>query len=110
MTIETLKTFVQSANINFLIGSGLSCPFLQTLGNIEKQLTALEDVPKEKRTGVKATLYREYFEKVIVPNLMRGEEHENYSATLRNYKEFLIIWNAILHNRCTSLMSKQANI
>ena len=35
MKLETLKDYVQSANINFLIGSGLSRPFLPTLGNIE---------------------------------------------------------------------------
>ena len=32
------KDIFQSCNINFLIGSGLSRPYLPTLGNIEKQI------------------------------------------------------------------------
>ena len=47
MHIETLKYYIQSANINFLYGSGLSRPFLSTLGNIEKWLTELN----ERRQG-----------------------------------------------------------
>lgn len=41
MEIAKLKTFIQSANINFLFGSGLSNPYLSTLGDIEKWLTEL---------------------------------------------------------------------
>lgn len=110
MKIEKLKDFVQSANVNFLIGSGLSCPFLPTLKNIEKQLATVKNLPEEKREGVTASIYREYFEKVIAPNLIKGRPEAKYFETLDNYKEFLNIWNAILHNRCTSLRSKQANI
>lgn len=110
MKIDNLKDFVQSANINFLIGSGLSQPFLRTLGDIEKQLTAIKDLPQAEQDGVTASIYREYFENVIAPNLLRDGANGDYSLVLNNYKEFLSIWNAILHNRCTSLRSKQANI
>lgn len=110
MKIDTLKDFVQSANINFLIGSGLSQPFLRTLGDIEKQLTAIKDLSQAEQDGVTASIYREYFENVIAPNLLRDEANGDYSLVLNNYKEFLSIWNAILHNRCISLRSKQANI
>lgn len=41
MEINILKDFVQSGNINFLIGSGLSYPYLPTLGNIEGQLSGV---------------------------------------------------------------------
>ncbi len=110
MKLDTLKNFVQSANINFLIGSGLSCPFLPTLGDIENQMSDVVNMPRDKRKGVTATLYREYFVKIIAPNLMRGEKTEEYLNALSNYEEFLTVWNAILHNRHSSLRSKQANI
>lgn len=110
MKIDTLKDFIQSANINFLIGSGLSRDFLPVLGKIEEQLALVDKLPDDKRTGVTATLYREYFEKVIVPNFKQGDREDDFRQTLFNYTTFLNIWNSILHNRCSSLRSKQANI
>lgn len=58
MKLETLKDYVQSANIIFLIVSGLSRPFLPTLGNIENQLSQVKDLAYEKRRAVVATLFR----------------------------------------------------
>ena len=43
MTLEILRNFIQSSNINFLYGSGISRPYLATLGNIEKWLTMLAE-------------------------------------------------------------------
>ena len=39
MTLEILRNFIQSSNLNILYGSGISRPYLSTLGNIEKWLT-----------------------------------------------------------------------
>ena len=80
MKLETLKDYVQSANIIFLIGSGLSRPFLPTLGNIENQLSQVKDLACEKRRAVVATLFREYFKRAIEPNLNRGEKANGYSG------------------------------
>ena len=47
-----LKETIQDCNINFLLGSGLSFPYLKTLGNIEALLTDLENATfdeKQKR-------------------------------------------------------------
>ena len=108
--IEVLKDFIQSGNINFLIGSGLSRPFLPVLGNIEKQMASVKDAPVNKQEALAAVLYKEYFEKVILPNFEPDYKSKNYTLTHNNYCEFLNIWNDILHNRCSSLRSKQANI
>lgn len=45
MQIERLKDIIQSANMNFLFGSGLSRPYLSTLGEIETWLTDLNTRP-----------------------------------------------------------------
>lgn len=74
MKLEILKDYVQSANINFLIGSGLSRPLLPTLGNIENQLSQVKDLACEKRRAVVATLFLEYFKRVIEPNLNREKK------------------------------------
>lgn len=70
MTLDILRNFIQSANINFLYGSGISRPFLATLGNIEKWLTKLtEDNSKEAyKEVIKASLYKAYCDEVILKN------------------------------------------
>ena len=79
--IEVLKDFIQSGNINFLIGSGLSRPFLPILGNIEKQMASVKDAPANKQDALSAVLYKEYFEKVILPNLKPDYRSINYTLT-----------------------------
>ena len=43
MKIDDIKNFIQSANINFLFGAGLSSPYLSTLSKIEDHLTDLSN-------------------------------------------------------------------
>lgn len=70
MTLDILRNFIQSSNINFLYGSGISRPYLSTLGNIEKWLTKVaEDDSKETyKEVIKASLYKAYCEEVILKN------------------------------------------
>lgn len=112
MESNDLKNFIQSANINFLIGSGLSMPYLTTLGGIEKNLEALDlrtglD-PKDKDL-IKASIFREYFKKVMLPNLNIYDQVK-YDMVKNNYKDFISVWNSIMHNRCGNLRSKQLNV
>jgi hypothetical protein len=44
--IVILQKAVQSAHLNFLIGSGCSTPVVPTLGNIEKKIQELIDADK----------------------------------------------------------------
>jgi hypothetical protein len=63
MEISKLKTYIQSANVNFLFGSGLSKPYLSTLGDIENWLTRLTkdtSLSNDVRKVIKASIYREY--------------------------------------------------
>lgn len=109
MKINIIRDFVQSGNINFLIGSGLSRPYLPVLGNIEKQMAAIKDAPANQQTVLEAVLFKKYFEKVILPN-REIYDKPKYDETLGYYCDFLNTWNGILHNRCGNLRSKQANI
>lgn len=112
MQIDKLKTFIQSSNINFLFGSGLSCPYLSTLGNIEKWLTELNDrtdIDCTTKNIIEASIYKAYFEKVIYPNLSITSE-KTYNDVIQNYKNFLTVWNEILNKRANKLLSKQVNI
>ena len=43
LTPERLRTIVESAHLNFLIGAGTSSPYFAALGNIEDALTEVAD-------------------------------------------------------------------
>ena len=112
MNANDLKNFIQSVNINFLIGSGLSMPYLTTLGGIEKNLEDLSsraDLSLEVCDLIKASIFKEYFTKVMLPNLKIHDE-DKYNAVMNNYKDFISTWNSIMHNRCGNLRSKQLNV
>ena len=112
MDANDLKNFIQSANINFLIGSGLSMPYLTTLGGIEKNLESLStrvDLRQKESELIKASIFREYFTKVMLPNLTIYDQGK-YNVVKNNYKDFIYVWNSIMHNRCGNLRSKQVNV
>ncbi|MDH6306404.1 hypothetical protein M2459_003128 [Parabacteroides sp. PF5-5] len=114
MRIEKLKEFIQSANINFLIGSGLSRPYLSTLGDIETLLADLNDNKESDniKSLVKGSIYKSYFIQVMYPNI-DSEKAKNigiYQQVIDQYSFFLEQWNQIIHNRGGSLLAKQLNI
>ena len=87
MDANDLKNFIQSANINFLIGSGVSMPYLTTLGDIEKNLESLStrvDLSPKVRDLIKASIFREYFKKVMLPNLDISDRGI-FGVVLNNY-------------------------
>lgn len=113
MRIETIKYYIQSANINFLYGSGLSRPYLAILGNIEKWLTELNEERRkngiqDKYTIVEASILKQYFETVIFPNV--SPIGADYDATKTEYQRFLHIWNELLNKRSNRLVGKQVNL
>lgn len=113
MRIETIKYYIQSANINFLYGSGLSLPYLAVLGNIEKWLTELNEErikngEQPKYTIVEVSILKQYFESVMYPNVApTGAE---YDATKAEYQRFLHIWNELINKRSNRLVGKQVNL
>jgi len=128
MKLEHLKDLIQSCNINFLIGSGASNPYLSTLGNIEILLTELsKQKPEDKIYNlIKASLYKIYCETVMFRNLeseiktyqqeILVEKHEGknkyeeYIEVLDEYKSLLLSLNEILLFRHNNLITKQVNL
>lgn len=111
MNIEKLKNIIQDSNINFLIGSGMSADYLSTLGSIEILLTESEDIEDEEiRNIVKVSLYKKYFDGVIEKNLNILDNDSATNILMNNYKTFFEIFNKILLERKSTLLSKQINI
>lgn len=112
--LDQLRNVVQSSHINFLFGSGLSCPFLSTLNSIERLLTNAQQIKNDNlRKIVEASLFAEYFSSVMSPCIAEnivGEKKTNYDNVLSNYSGFLSIWNAIISHRSTALLDKTINI
>lgn len=113
MRIETIKYYIQSANINFLYGSGLSRPYLAVLGNIEKWLTELNEErikngEQPKYTIVEASILKQYFETVMYPNVT--PTGADYEATKAEYQRFLHTWNELINIRSNRLVGKQVNL
>ena len=113
MDYRTLINYLQTANINFLIGSGASRPFLETLGDVEVWLTKLaqegSDLTDVKKKALRASLYKAYFDKVIVRNMTKKPD-VSYKDTIKQYVSFLSTMNEILNKRGNRLTPKQVNL
>ncbi len=121
MNINTLLQMVQSANVNFLVGSGVSAPYLKVLGNVEQWLHELEKKENldEKEALIKkfvqASILKSYIDGVMAPNrddyYLRDEDlKKDFDIKLGEYKSFLTTWHGIMSKRGVKLISKQMNI
>ncbi len=108
--IQKIKEIIQSSNLNFLIGAGLSTPFLPLLNDIEQRLN------KEKDESKKTIIYKEYFTKVVLPNFvfidnnLTNNKDSNFQTVYKNYRVFFGLISSILLKRKNTILSKQANI
>lgn len=111
MNLEKLKDVIQDSNINFLFGSGMSADYLKTLGSIEFLLTESENIENDEiRNIVKASLYKKYFDGVIEKNINILNNDSVTDLLMKNYKVFFEVFNKILLERKSTLLSKQINV
>ena len=127
MKLSFIKNLLESCNVGLLIGSGCSLPYLPTLNNVERLLTKLNDSDLEEKQSqlIKASIYKKYFEQVIVPNtrktinegkkvvvdpVKKTTKYDQYSFTLDTYQKFVKSLNHILLFRYNNLLSKQINV
>jgi len=111
VNIEKLKDIIQDCNINFLFGSGMSAEYLNTLGSIETLLTDVEEIEDDEQYNIiRTSLYKKYFNGVIEKNLNILDGDIDTISLMNNYKNFFEIFNKILLERKSTLLSKQINI
>lgn len=112
MHIDKLKNLIQSTHINFLFGSGLSCPYLTTLTNIEIWLTESNKIADETlRYLIQDNLFIKYVEDVMQPCLPQYRTNKDSLTIVENaYENFLCIWNYVMSRRSSNLLNKQVNI
>jgi len=117
MELDSIKKAIQSGRINFLLGSGLSRPYLITLGSIEKWLTDLSIRPSDDKVAVvRASIYHLYFTEVIWPNHREAiaglttAKKSVYDEVLNAYQTFLETMYLLIIQRHMPLLSKKVNI
>ncbi len=107
--IKTLQKAIQSANLNFFIGSGCSTPALQALGNIEQEVEELLKANKESDAEEKLAEFLKPF--VDSTKQMRESAlNENHVETQRNYENFIQAISKMLFERKSNIVHKQATI
>lgn len=109
---DRLRTIVESAHLNFLIGAGTSSAFFAALGNIEDALTEVAEAVADAATKmlVRASIQAYFFENVVAPNTSIIDRDESAEQVLISYATFVRTLNRILLRRHSTLLSKQANI
>lgn len=116
MNEDKFKKAIESCHLNFLIGSGASRNYFETLGNVENLLTNLSNQPKtDERLIVEASIKNDYFKKGILGNLGFIDSKKiintaDFENTSKNYQEFLIALNVILLRRRSNLIGRQVNL
>lgn len=112
LTPERLRTIVESAHLNFLIGAGTSSPYFAALGNIEDALAGVADVdaPEHVKALIRASIQAYFFENVLAPNAKIIDRDASAEGVLRSFATFVRTLNRILLRRRSTLLSKQANI
>lgn len=115
MEYKEIKKVIESCHLNFLIGSGASRTFFETLSDIESQLTELESkkakIIDDVYAVIDCSVKQYYFEKCIEGN---SEIAKGGSSVLddvqRNYDNLLSALDIILAKRMNNLVSKQVNL
>ncbi|MGK9041793.1 SIR2 family protein [Rhizobium sp. SA279] len=109
-TAKVLAPYVQSGNLNFLIGSGASLPAIKTAGNIEKKLDKLikdgkaEEADREMVVFIEeiGKTYRQLKDDAIYP--------EELDETFNYYVKFISTIDNILFYRKNEILPRQATI
>lgn len=123
MNNEKIQKIIESSHFNFLIGSGASRNYLDTLYNIESLLTDLDKEPKESKIEkwfkvLEVSIKYWYYEKCIKGNTKLLDEKFTLSPvkelefheTNKNYIDFLQALNILVLKRNNNLLPKEVNI
>jgi hypothetical protein len=109
---DIVRDTVQDCNLNFLIGSGLSCPYLTALGPIESYLSKLEKtaLAEDRKTIIECALYKSYFDGVMSKNCDVLGDDAAAKPCLTSYYDFFKLLNSVLQDRKSTILGKEVNL
>ncbi len=107
--IKILRRAVQSANLNFILGSGCSYPAIKTLSDVEKRA---EQLIHEGKVTEADKILAEFLKPFVdsTEQLFKSELDGNHQKVLAIYKHFIENISNILFERKNNILFKQANI
>jgi len=106
---DVLRKSFQSANINFIIGSGCSSPAIEILGNIENAIQELLTSGNHDEADKQMCEFLQPFVASSI-ELMSDTEDSDRSLVQRNYESFIARISSILAKRQNNILPKQASI
>ncbi len=113
---DELKKIIESCHLNFLIGSGISSPYLSILGSIEELLSANESSESPDKV-IETSIKKFYYDKCIKGNLALLDssqceigKNDDLENTCKSYSIFIKSLQTILLHRESNLVSKQVNL
>ncbi|WP_434722776.1 SIR2 family protein [Mesorhizobium sp. RIZ17] len=103
------ESYIQSGNLNFLVGSGASMPAIKVAGTIEAEINSLLIGGNVADADLMAL---EFIEELVETNvdLLADIDDQAITETLANYTDFLSAVDGILFERKNILLPRQANI
>lgn len=108
-TAKFLQSYIQSGNMNFLIGSGASFPAIATAGNIEGEINTLLAGGDQEQASRKCLEFIEQID--TVHGQMETTDTTNpIHAVAQSYKLFLTTIDRILFERKNILLPRQATV
>lgn len=101
--------YLQSGNINFLLGSGASMPAIQVAGNIEEEINELIAAGETDDADSRALSFIEDIDQKNAA-ISIGIEYHGTEESLSRYVEFLTAVDHVLFERKNLLLPRQANV
>jgi hypothetical protein len=110
--LKNIRDAFQDSNINFLVGSGASMPYLKTLNNIEKLLEILDkdDDGSDKYLIARVSIYKRFYDVVIDKNIDVLVDDPAASSVIQSYRTWLETINYLMLRRKSTLLDKQVNL
>lgn len=106
---KSLGLYIQSGDLNFLLGSGASRPAIQVAGTIEKEINALLLANKHAEADLKCLDFLEAITGVHA-GFLNDPIPAAVASTLDQYARFIELIDSILFLRKNLLLPRQANI
>lgn len=106
---KLLGAYIQSGNLNFLLGSGASLPAVPVAGNIETEIDALLGANQEAAANLKCLDFMATIEEVHA-SISADPPVADVASTLKGYSDLVSVVDRILFARKNVLLPRQANV
>ncbi|MER8747415.1 SIR2 family protein [Mesorhizobium sp. M1004] len=106
---KIFESYIQSGNLNFLIGSGASFPAIATAGNIETEIDTLLAAGNENEASRRCLEFVEQID-AVHGQISAAAMSDAVLSVVDNYRIFLSLIDRILFTRKNILLPRQATV